>query len=529
MKNEMNRYNLVLTGFMGTGKTTIGKRLAERLGREFVDTDDLIVQRIGKSIPQIFADYGEPFFRAIEASLCVELGTPQGLVIATGGGTLVQEDNLRAIQGGGNMVFCLKAAPEVILARLDHDPTERPLVDSQGDRLGAIRNLLEKRREAYRRIRLQVTTDQRDVEDITDEILAQFEQETAHNAIRIPVISPTNSYDILCEPGLLDQLPDILKAYHLTGRVIVTTNTTLAPLYGERLVGCLPNAALVTMNDGEQYKTISTVERLYTDFAAAGLDRGGLVIALGGGVVGDTVGYAAATYMRGVPLVQIPTSLLAMVDSSVGGKVGVDIPEGKNLVGAFKQPELVLIDPFVLQTLPEVEIRCGLAEAIKHGLIGNPGLLERIEDIAGGDAQALRQTIQVKVDVVQRDPYEQGERAHLNFGHTFAHAIERVSGYRWRHGEAVSVGLVAAARLSAKLGMLTTDQVSLITNLLLEVGLPTTMTGFDSEALWQAMHTDKKWRDGHSQFVILEDIGKPKLIRDVPREVVIDVLDSLKE
>jgi 3-dehydroquinate synthetase len=169
-----------------------------------------------------------------------------------------------------------------------------------------------------------------------------------------------------------------------------------------------------------------------------------------------------------------------------------------------------------------------LAEAIKHGLIGDPRLLEGIEAIGSGDAAALRQIVQVKVDVVQRDPYERGERAHLNLGHTFAHAIERVSGYTWRHGEAVAVGLVAAARLSAKLGTLTPDQVSLITDLLHEVELPTTLTGYNAEAIWQAMHTDKKWQDGHSQFVILEDIGKPRIVRDVPRQVVIEVIESLK-
>jgi 3-dehydroquinate synthase len=274
-------------------------------------------------------------------------------------------------------------------------------------------------------------------------------------AQHIPVTSPTSTYEIVIGRGLLAALDP--AEYGLTGRVAVVTNTTLAPLYGGELVRRLPDAALVTMPDGEQYKTLDTVARLYADFVDARLDRASTVIALGGGVVGDTVGFAAATYMRGVRLVQIPTSLLAMVDSSVGGKVGVDLPQGKNLVGAFKQPDAVLIDPAVLDTLPPHEWRCGAAEAIKHALIADPGLLGLIDPSPEGvkdQAAMIARAVQVKVDVVQQDPYEKGIRAHLNFGHTFAHAVEQVSGYRWLHGEAVGVGMVAAARLSAAQGMI---------------------------------------------------------------------------
>ena len=304
---------------------------------------------------------------------------------------------------------------------------------------------------------------------------------------------------------------------------------TIAAIYGDQLATMLPDAALVTMPAGEAHKTLASVEGFYRDFIAAGLDRGGVVIALGGGVVGDTAGYAAASYMRGVRLVQIPTSLLAMVDSSVGGKVGVDIPEGKNLVGAFKQPELVLIDPDVLQTLPDIELRCGMSEAIKHGLLATPALLERVDDIMVGDAGAIRQTVQVKVDVVQRDPYENGERAHLNLGHTFAHAIERVSNYQVRHGEAVSIGLVAAARLSHAVAGLEMDKVAQIDAVVGQLGLPMTVNGFAADDLWDAMQTDKKWRDGRSHFIVLEDIGKPTIVRDVPRQTVIDVLEGLDD
>jgi 3-dehydroquinate synthase len=344
-------------------------------------------------------------------------------------------------------------------------------------------------------------------------------------AARIPVTTPTNQYDILIEPGGIAQFDPV--AFGLSGRCAVVTNSTLAPLYGEVLAGRLPDTSLVLMPDGEQYKTLETVSKLYAEFVRAGLDRASTVIALGGGVVGDAAGFAAATYMRGVRLLQIPTSLLAMVDPSVGGKVGVDLPEGKNLVGAFKQPDLVLIDPNVLGTLPEREWRCGAAEAIKHALIADPGLLDLINPAADQAAMVAR-AVQVKVEIVQKDPYEQNIRAYLNFGHTFAHAIEQVSGYQWLHGEAVGAGMVAAARLSQALGMLNAADADLIETTIQRYGLPTRLGGLDPEALYEAMSTDKKWQGGHSRFVLLSGFGEPSLVRDVPPPAVIEVLEALQ-
>jgi 3-dehydroquinate synthase len=300
-------------------------------------------------------------------------------------------------------------------------------------------------------------------------------------------------------------------------------------MYGERLARGLPDADVVTIADGEQYKTLQTVEQLYHDFVKTGLDRSGMVIALGGGVVGDTVGFAAATYMRGVRLAQIPTSLLAMVDSSVGGKVGVDLPEGKNLVGAFKQPDAVLIDPDVLATLPERERRCGMAEVIKHGLLAdaellNPDLLCSPNRVV----ELLRRAIQVKVDIVQADPYEQNIRAHLNLGHTFAHAIEQVTGYRWLHGEAVAVGLLAAVRLSLALGLCGAELVEQVNSTLALFELPRTIGDLGPEAIYAAMATDKKWKGRRSRFVLLRQICEPVILEDVPKERVIEVVGSLK-
>ena len=343
-------------------------------------------------------------------------------------------------------------------------------------------------------------------------------------ADRITVSVPAGNYDILIEPGLLDGIGNRAAEFGLDSRVIVVTNTTVGPLYGERLVNVLPNASMVAVPDGEQYKTLGTIADLYDSFIAYGADRHTTVVALGGGVIGDSAGFAAATYMRGVRFVQMPTSLLAMVDASVGGKVGVDLPQGKNLVGAFKQPESVLVDPDTLQTLPPREWRCGMAEVLKHGLLADEGLLDSELHRLGQAAELVKRAIQVKVDVVYEDPFEHGIRAHLNLGHTFGHAIEQVTNYAWSHGQAVGFGLLAATRLSARLGLCDYGLVTQVDAVLAQAGLPRQTGGLDPEALYAAMATDKKWKDGRSRFVLLRGIGEPCVVEDVEPALVLETL-----
>ncbi|MBK9122228.1 MAG: 3-dehydroquinate synthase [Chloroflexi bacterium] len=342
-------------------------------------------------------------------------------------------------------------------------------------------------------------------------------------AVILTVRSPDGDYQIVIERGVARRVAE----FSAHPRVAVTTNTTIAPLHAQTVLDALPTARLVTMPDGEQYKTLATVEALYHGYVQAGLDRHGAVLALGGGVVGDTAGFGAATYYRGVDLIQMPTSLLAMVDSSVGGKVGVDLPEGKNLVGAFKQPTVVLIDTDFLATLPEVEWRCGMAEVVKAGLIGDPAILDpslwtstRAEDL-------IRRAVQVKIDIVEADPFEKGVRAYLNLGHTFAHALETVTHYGWRHGEAVGLGLVAAAHLSAGLGMCDTSLPEQVEAWVRQVGLPTRLGDVSADTLWDAMATDKKWRAGRSRFVLMHGPQHVTVVEDVPRSAVLEALDKV--
>ncbi len=345
----------------------------------------------------------------------------------------------------------------------------------------------------------------------------------------IHVTTPSGGYDILFEPGALERMADILAGRGLAGRTIVGTNETLSPLYGRDLAARLPNAVTLTLPDGEQYKTLDTAAAVYSGLVKLGLDRSGLILALGGGVIGDTLGFIAATYMRGVRLVQVPTSLLAMVDASVGGKTGLDLPEGKNLIGAFKQPELVVIDTNVLATLPEAEWRCGLAEVVKHGLLADPALLDPDFLRRERAAEFVPRAVAVKVAIVEQDPFEQHVRAHLNLGHTFAHALEQVSGYTWKHGEAVAVGLVAATRLSAALGLCGPELPAQVAALLQKLGLPTRLGRYDPEGLWRAMAADKKWRDGRPRFVLLKGIGKPLIMEGVAAHAVLPVLAELSD
>jgi len=503
-----NVSNIVITGFMGTGKTTVGEIVAKKLNRRFVDMDQVIEQRTGLTIPRIFTGYSERFFRAMEHGLAHELAMQSGLVIATGGGALVQED-LREMMGQYGTLICLNASKDDIVTRLK-ETDDRPLA-------GEWERLLDERTESYAQITHQIDTSGKAPEDIAYEIIALTEQP-------IHVNTPNgDGYNIWVVRDALENIDQHLDILGLHGHVVIVTNEIIAPLYGEMLKDKLPNADLITIPDGEEYKNLDTISTLYDRLLDVGADRNTKLIALGGGVVGDTAGYVAATYMRGITLIQMPTSLLSMVDSSVGGKVGVDLPQGKNLVGAFKQPQVVIIDVNTLETLPDLQWRCGMAEIIKHGLIADSSLLDPELWTKENAVRLVRKAVQVKVDVVEVDPFEQGIRAHLNLGHTFGHAIEKVTHYDVPHGEAVAIGLVKAAKLSHKLGMIDGDLVGQVESILKQIGLPTDID-LDPDEWYAAMSTDKKWKAGKSRFVLLKDLGEATVVEGLPKEDIIAVL-----
>lgn len=527
--------NIILTGFMGTGKTTVGRLLAERLGMAFVDTDELIVARDGRAISDIFEQEGELFFRDLEGEVAAELAGRQGLVIATGGRLMLDRENA-AVLGRTGHVFCLRAAPEVILARLAPDGDRRPLIKGD-DPEGRVRELLRVRAPLYGRFR-PVETTGKSPEEVAEVIVGLIERGLEE---RIRVRHPAGEYEVVVG---YDLLPELRERAGLVGPVAIVTDEIVWALYYDRFVdsgvgnGVRGVDCWVKVPAGEQHKTLGTMQMIYEQLLAGGIDRQGTVVALGGGVVGDMAGFAAATYMRGVDFVQCPTTLLAMVDASVGGKTGVDLPQGKNLVGAFKQPRMVLADVGTLATLPREEFAAGMAEVVKHGLIGDRDLWAQLEDGhwngEDGDARThpdlqglVAQAIRVKRDVVEEDPFERGRRAVLNLGHTFGHAIEQVSGYTIRHGEGVAMGLVAAARLSADLGHCGPGLVERIEGVLTRLGLPTRIPGLEPAALLRAMGSDKKKAGGRLRFILLRDVGEVFVSGEVEEEAVLGVLEEL--
>ena len=328
------------------------------------------------------------------------------------------------------------------------------------------------------------------------------------------------SYSIRIGEGILGEIGAELSAISFPKRIAVVTNPLVGRLYGDMVLGALNAAGFsalrIDIPDGEEFKTLATVSTVYDALMAAGFDRGCGLLALGGGVVGDLAGFVAATFLRGIPFVQIPTTLLAQVDSSVGGKTGVNHPLGKNLIGSFYQPRLVLIDVNTLTTLSSRDYHAGFAEIVKYGVIRDQTFFSALVEHAGklcdhdpvALVTAIKRSCQIKADIVERDEREDGLRAILNYGHTFGHAIENLAGYgEYRHGEAVAIGMVVAAQISATLGLCSLQEVEAIRQLLLDFRLPVVAPAYSAEKLLEAIGRDKKVHTGLLRMILNRGIG----------------------
>jgi len=348
------------------------------------------------------------------------------------------------------------------------------------------------------------------------------------------------SYPIRIGSRILDSLGEAYVDIGLAGRCLVVSDENVAPLYAQRICRSLEKAGFITnlevLPAGEKTKCHEQLIHLYSKAAEMGLDRGHFMVALGGGVIGDLTGFAAASWLRGIRFVQVPTSLLAMVDSSVGGKTGMNIAEGKNLVGAFHQPELVLADLDTLKTLPKREFVAGMSEVVKYGVIWDQKLFQSLEALEAMSFQAVKKMgeiisrcCEIKAEVVRQDEREGGLRGILNFGHTLAHAIENVAGYgEYLHGEAVAIGMLYAARLSTHLKGLSVEDSVRIEQLLTTLGLPVCAPGLEWNELRAAMTVDKKIRDGLIQFVLVDRIGHAEIGCEIPEEWMEEVWNSLR-
>jgi 3-dehydroquinate synthase len=351
--------------------------------------------------------------------------------------------------------------------------------------------------------------------------------------LRVDVTTPSRAYAVTIGEGLLDQAGSVLDALHLPERRFIVSSPLVWRLHGARMVAVLGSAEPILVADGERFQQLSTVVRIYDALLAANADRGSTLVTFGGGVIGDMGGFAAATYLRGIALVHVPTTLLAQVDASIGGKVGVNHPLGKNLIGAFYQPHAVLIDPAVLGTLPRREFRAGLYEVIKYGVTSSPALFDRVvrerKALFSRDPDVLAAVIgeccQIKASLVSADERETGARRTLNFGHTAGHAIEAVTKYRrYRHGEAVAYGMLVAAQLAVNRGALAERDRKAVAELIASLGPLPAIADVSTGQILEAMRHDKKVVAGRLHFVLPTAIGATSVVDDVSEEELIEAL-----
>lgn len=542
---------------MGSGKTTVGRALAKKLNKRFVDSDHEIEARTGVAISVIFDIEGEASFRQREADVIRDLCQQTDIVLATGGGAVLNQRSRQILHDSGTVVY-LKASIGSILHRTRHDK-KRPLLRTADPRK-KLEELEQQRDPLYREVaHMIIETGQPQLQTLVQTIVDKLPKpaHVAHTVEKIAAnLAATESKTMEIETGLYKTLQVDLgdRSYPITigesllqdkklleqriraKRVVIVTNDVVAPLYLDGLTKQLGSLGkqveAVVLPDGEERKNWESLMLIFDELLRKKCDRKTALIALGGGVIGDMTGFAASAFMRGVPFVQIPTTLLAQVDSSVGGKTGINHPLGKNMIGAFYQPQAVLADISSLSTLPDNELSAGLAEVIKHGAIIDAPFFDwiesNIEKLRARDVEALTYAVlrscEIKANVVRQDEREGGLRAILNFGHTFGHAIEAGLGYgQWLHGEAVGCGMVMAADLSHRLGYIDFVTKTRITKLVEAAGLPTVAPDL-GEATWlDLMEVDKKNEGGQIKFILLKPLGT-SIITTVPLQYLRDTL-----
>jgi shikimate kinase/3-dehydroquinate synthase len=573
LRAALGERSIVLVGMMGSGKSAIGQRLAIRLGLPFKDADAEIVAAAGMSIPEIFSKYGEQYFRDGERRVIFRLLNGGPMVLATGGGAFMDARTRARIAERGVSIWF--DADHGLLMRRVRRKNDRPLLHTP-DPGATLRKLMEERNPIYafadirvvsrdipqeamledtltaiveRLPQLDAVKQQRskqessrsmtDAPDFRQEFKLSARPETVHVALG------GRAYDIVIGSGLIETAGERIAQIASGAACAIVTDGNVAKLYLPALEQSLASQnirfATTVVEPGETSKSMAVFERVCEDMIAARIERRDVVIALGGGVVGDLAGFAAASIRRGARFVQIPTTLLAQVDSSVGGKTGINSPQGKNLIGAFYQPSLVLADVDALQTLPEREFRAGYAEVVKYGLIADRRFFEWLEADAAAifhnkpeQICAIAVSCCRKAAIVSRDETEQGERALLNLGHTFGHAFERLTNYdsgRLVHGEGVAIGLACAARFSHRLGLCAEQESDRVARHLASVGLPTRILDIpgwqgDENSIVEAMGQDKKVERGALTFILMRAIGEAFIAKSVSAD---DVRAFLRE
>ena len=523
--------DVVLVGLPGSGKSVVGRRLAARHAAAFIDLDDRIEKAAGRSIPEIFAEEGEAAFRAMERAEIDALGRPDTAgvvrrVVATGGGAIVDPRNRWALYRGRVTVW-LDGRPEVLAQRLRRSPHVRPLVAGR-DPIGAIRDLGARRERFYAaaRIRQFGVTEVYGVVDALDELVSEAiatDRRAAGGSGTTLLRAATSIGRVVIGAGIAaDALAAELEAARVRRAILVSEPGAWAAV-GEGLAAAIRSSGReverVLLPEGEAAKRLSVIEAAASELSDLGVDRGEVIVAIGGGALGDAAGFLAAVYLRGIRFIQVPTTLVAQIDSSIGGKTGVDLPEGKNLVGAFHQPISIVIDVETLRTLPGRQLRAALGEAVKMAALGDDRLFELLEAdgpaIARGDAavfergivaELVERSAWAKVDVVTADERERqatGGRITLNLGHSLGHAVEAAAGYGdLLHGEAVAYGLRAACRIGLEVAVTPAERAARIERLLDRLELGMTPLPYSIGTVLEHLATDKKHADGSLRWIL---------------------------
>ena len=547
--------SVILIGMSGVGKTTVGRRLAYLHDLDFIDTDAEIEKTAGISIGEIFRAEGEAGFREVEKRVIRRvLQERSGSVIATGGGAYLDEELRRDMRRAGVSVW-MKAPPSVLVRRvrrLDH----RPLLQT-GDPFRILTELLRVREPFYAEADVTVDTGRssfsrdRTVARVLRVIVGFLRSDRRGESDGLQMISvmpgaigPGRGYHVSVGSGQLAQAGRVLaNLYPRQKHTCIVTDAHVGALYREPLARALQQAGIsadvCTLPAGEQSKSWTQLQAVCEALLQAGIERGQAVIALGGGVIGDLTGTAAGLVRRGIGVLQIPTTLLAQVDSSVGGKTGINTPSGKNMVGLFHRPDAVLIDPDTLRTLPARHLRAGYAEVLKYALLGDRDFFHRLQhqgpELIAGDTRHLSDIIArcvgMKAGIVARDEHEHGERALLNLGHTFGHAFEAEAGYNddvLLHGEAVAAGMACAFRLATRLGMCPPEDTAAVIEHLQATGLPHTPGvlpfAIHPGRLLERMRQDKKNRDGRLVLILPGGIGRAYICNEVREADITDIL-----
>lgn len=535
--------SIYFTGFMASGKSRIGQLTAASLGWKFYDIDKWIEEKSSKTIPQIFAEQGERAFREMEVEALKEISKLGPMVASLGGGTLINPEAIAVIRDSGLLVG-LYAAPEVILERVNRKKESRPLLANLDDdaKMAKIKQLLEEREPLYQLANFHFESDEKIPHHVlTRRIIHRLQVEELHC---LHVELAERSYPIYIENNLSDHVDSITAKTNCPPRYLIVTDQNLR-IVQKRMLDQLRNnlgdARVFFFKSGEDEKNLKALNKLFTFMLRYAYPRKTTLVAFGGGVVGDMVGFAAAIYLRGIDFIQVPTTLLAMVDSSVGGKTAVNHPLGKNLIGAFYQPKAVVISLEALETLPKIEFLSGLAEVIKYGIIRDRAFFDFLnansEGILARRPELLRELVlkscEIKADVVGKDEREtvEGVRAILNYGHTFGHAFEVIGGYgAIAHGLAVALGMRVAARLALQLGMITEEMEQEHNSLLDKLEMPKYFPNkWDENHAWEAMGLDKKVDAGSRVYILPTKIGAVIPVRDVPKEQVLQALAVVRE